>query len=494
MTLDWMGRISVGVAHLRRTFNGLPTPMPLFPGPTESSKVHRPGQSHPLQSHKTQSVLLSGALYNSLKEQREKTVQKLLNAEGKSLRGDRAVEAQLKLYEEAKMKTEGSSQVQTFLGSDQSGDNVRIMEGLTCEFIFYDNLISEIPRNDELDSQLEFYEKLKSLHKDVFGKDVDIHQRVDYLTTSSFENIRPSQRGNQASDLRNNNRPPTQSIRSQKPDYISNSIDFENQKDDYDYDMRSKSPNMNVRDQRNSSPEGRNEMKFTLGLEENGIPNNFPDPLSHLDHPNESYARSQQSPHRPPPMVPENRPNKTLSKAKLHELQKQNDRLKTDINDLSLIREDLEHKIEQSFANQSKINSSAVITNLRGNPETQSLLERKNKKEMEIEDLKQKIQRLETQDNRDDTFDDIGRRGKAVDTTANKHSRTRSQIYLEKDLTHNSRVLGPPKRAFVKTAEKSGSTFVNQMMTDISRVLSRGSGSAGLSPNISMARSYYINQ
>jgi len=433
-------------------------------------------------------------LYNALKEQREKTVQKLLMADGTSLRGDREVDASIRAYGEAKMKAEGNPQVQAFLGQDQTGENVRTMEGLTCEFIFYDNVVSEMPRDDELDSQLEFYQKLKSLHKDVFGKDLDIARRVETLTNRSFERAPSNQRSNAATDLRGTGRQPQQSTRGRYPDPEVNSVDLDDGGNDYDYDMRSKSPNMDTRQGRNESPEHRNDMKFTLGLEDGGVNNEFPEPHIYAPPVNESsYGRSQQSSHRPAPMIPETRPSKTISQAKMQELKKENDRLKTDINELSLIREDLEQKIENSFVNQSRVSSSVVITNLKASPQTQALLERKNQKEMEIDDLKRKIQRLENE-GREDPFEESDRRAKPVDLSDRKQHRTRSQVFLEKDLTERSRVLRPPKKTFVKVAEKSGSTFVNQMMNDISRVLTRGGGNAGLSPNVSMTRSYYLNQ
>lgn len=403
------------------------------------------------------------------------------------------MEAAIRAYGEAKTKAESSPQVQSFLGQDQTGENVRVMEGLTCEFIFYDNLISEMPRDDELDSQLEFYQKLKSLHKDVFGKDLDIARRVETLTNRSFERAPSSHHSNAATNLRGTGRQQQQSTRGKYPDPEVNSVELDNGANDYDYDMRSKSPNMDTRHGRQQSPEHRNDMKFTLGLEDGAINNEFPDPSVYAPPLNEPYGRAQQGSYRPGPMVPETRPSKTIAQAKFQELKKENDRLKTDINELSMIREDLEQKIENSFANQSRVSSSVVLTNLKASPNTQALLDRKHQKEMEIEELRRKIQRLENTV-REDPLEDSDRKPKPVDLSDRKQNRTRSQIYLEKDLTDRSRVLRPPKKTFVKVTEKSGSTFVNQMMNDINRVLTRGGGNPGLSPNVSMTRSYYPNQ
>lgn len=396
-------------------------------------------------------------LYANFKQQRERLVAVLLSSESKSVGSDPAVQTQLKAYREAKAAVDANPSVQAFLNQAQSGDNARVQEGLTAEYIFFDSLLSELPRDESLDAQLEFCQKLQSLHKDMFGAEVNTGPRVNYLTESSFEAVRPSQRSLQTGALRAQSQQPiAKPSRQHVPAEPHPSA-----ADDYDYEVRSKSNNDNVGD-----------MKFTLGLEDGQHLNDFPDPLN---------PRSQ-------PGVPDNRPPKTGQSARLADLRRENQNLRSDIHELSLIREDLEQKIENSVSYAKAANQSALGTNLRATgPGVHELMSKKNQKELEIDELRRKIQRLENH-------------VKEEEFETPKASRTRSQILGEKDPgTARSRLLRPPK-VFVKTVEKSGSTFVNQMMTDINRVLTRGGGGAGGnsgvsglngSSNASMVRSVY---
>ena len=419
---------------------------------------------------------------------------KLLSIDTKTIKDDDVVQRQLRTYTEEKLKVDASPVVQNFINTDQSGENAKIQEGLTCEYIFYDNLMNDIPKSDDLDAQLEFLDKLKNLHKDVFGKEVNIHEKVNYLTTSSFEDIKQVRKG-QTGDIRGGNKVWTGKSKKVPVKQKTVEVRFDtdgkdSNNEDYDYEM--KSNNEGNKSSHTGKSDKVGNMKFTLGMEDMEDMHDISEIPNKRGVVKDPYATEPSK--KPVPMIYENRPAKTNGTSKINDLKTKNKNLKEEIQELSMMKEDLEEKIESSFQLQKKSNTSLGLTNLKVNPKISELVSLRNQKELDIEEMKRKITRLENSNNCEDPVQQAYK-SEVERGSGFKQSRFKSQIFEDGKIGGNSRIF-KPKTTFLKTSEKSGSTFVNQMMNDISRVLSRGGGGGerSISQNVSMSKSYYVNQ
>lgn len=419
----------------------------------------------------------------------------LLSTDANKIRENEEIMRQLTIYSEIKIKLDNNQQVQTFIISDQNGENAKMLEGLTSEYIFYDNLIDQMPKTDQLDHQLEFYEKLKSLHKGVFGKDVDVQQKVDHLTTSSFENVKQSNQQNtrnqaQVNSFKQNNIKPNPERQKDgaSVDFERHSFEKDKISEDYDFEIKSKSNNLENKSARNDQNDRVGDMKFTLGMDNDRFENDFQEDFDRQK--SKDVPRSYSGNRKQNPVVPERFEPKTSTKYKTSNVKQENQKLKSEIHELSILKEDLAQKIDQSFTQNRKNNTSMNFSTIKSNPEVQQLIVMKNQKEQDIDDLKKKIERLETSMHVDPVFETVQSDRKGIyHQSGNK---TRSMILDEKSMSGNTRTF-KAKKTYVKNTEKSGSTFVNQMMNDINKVLGRGNGGKSSSPNVSLSRSYYTN-
>jgi hypothetical protein len=402
---------------------------------------------------------------DDFKLHREKTVDALLLSNARQVLGDKTVEQRLKEYTETKRRIDLNALVREFIGKEQKGKNVKVQDDLTSEYIFYDNFMQMLPRNDDLDSQLEFLERLKSLHKDVFGKEVEIGRKVDQLTTSSFENAAKKRKETKETSIRSH-----QVVVSKRGTDKSSSQVIAKQKSansqvDYEFDLKSKSNNAELKSRNSQISSNVDNLRFTLA------PKDGVDALEISS----IAAKNESTRHRG-----KNQPSKS------DQLKLENDKLEAEIEELSMIKEQLQQRLKDSGVSTHKNNSSILLPSFKTNNNVQELISMRNQRQFDIDEVNSKISRIKNTRLEESPIN-VSRTEKTF-ASVKKTDRNHSAI-LE-----NNRKVHKPKsfnnnQLTLRTVEKSGSAFVNQMFSDISRVLNRGNKEPVVKNN-SLIKSY----
>ena len=355
--------------------------------------------------------------------------------------------------------------------------------------------MTEFPKTDDLDEQLEFIDKIKIQHKQLFGKELNVQDKVDYLTTSSFENVKKSTKGVKNVSINFKNNQPIKSTSNvnktvKSIDVVVDSDENNSNRNDYSYEM--KSNNVENKSEFSQKSDKVGNMKFTLGMiddeHEFDVEPHDVAQFNHGHHHNDNHHARSVSQHKP--TVPIHRKIISINSTKVQQFELENKLLKNEISELSILKEDLEDKIEQSFSIHQKSNSNIMSTNIRTDPKVFELMEIKKKREQEIDEMKRKIQKLENTAQEDPVYE--SRRTEQDFQVSNRSNRTKSQLFDDK--TTSSKILRPPK-TYNKVVEKSGSSFVDQMRNDIGKLLNRGGGGGNTNnPDLKrseMVRSYY---
>ena len=370
------------------------------------------------------------------------------------------IQQQLKSYQNAKNNAESNSNFKKFLENNQTGENAKIQEGVTNELIFYDTFMSSLPKNDNLDEQLEFLDGLQKLNKNVFGKEINVHDKIDHLMMNSFDEVKKSNNGTQNSNaISNQNNKIKADDKKIKPvnsvDVIYNNNEIYSNKNNNDYESNSKS---------------NNQADYRVGtFGNNGNVLGLDDPINVYEKPqfNEDFnsrAKSQQK-----PVIPSQRSDKLPAYNAKTIGQLQGKTFKDELEELSYIENN--KKNPASFNNPKKgtpqMHFSGKLSDLKEGNATII----KNQREQEIEEMRKKIDKLEAQ-NKNEFGSDL----KKEESSLYRNNRTRSQII--DNGSHSSRIFRP-KPTYVKNVEKSGSSFVNQMRKDINKMLFKGGGGGG---------------
>jgi hypothetical protein len=299
----------------------------------------------------------------------------------------------------------------------------------------------------------------------VFGKEVEIGRKVDQLTTSSFENAAKKRKETKETSIRSQ-----QVVVSKRGTDKSSSQVIAKQKSansqvDYEFDLKSKSNNAELKSRNSQISSNVDNLRFTLA------PKDDVDALEISS----IAAKNESTRHRG-----KNQPSKS------DQLKFENDKLEAEIEELSMIKEQLQQRLKDSVVSTHKNNSSILLPSFKTNNNVQELISMRNQRQFDIDEVNSKISRIKNTRLEESPIN-VSRTEKTF-ASVKKTDRNHSAI-LE-----NNRKVHKPKsfnnnQLTLRTVEKSGSAFVNQMFSDISRVLNRGNKEPVVKNN-SLIKSY----
>jgi hypothetical protein len=473
-------------------------------------------------------------MIKELRQSRENFVNLLINPTVTKINGSERIDSTLADYSQAKKALSDNKNVNALIDNPNYLNNPKspeLSEKLCTEYLFYDYFMELYPPSNDSKSQIDFYNKLKELHKDVLGQEIRVEPKIEQLSkTEKTITVPPYITQNQVLETEPSHMEPKRTFNEMQynPSRIQPPVKHLDTNDDYDHSLEKIKevfdikPANNTKSMRESKPPISEYSPAPINSKSKKPPENNVKVSPHLK---KAPNRIEEYPEEDDEFEYETYPKKNLLKVEpmvqqrpetktnpqqnnknegngqrnnfnkeINQLYKEKLDLTQEINDLAAKKLEFERKLKNAEKNaqQSKIENSHGSVYRQGKVpivETNSLAQIKKKKDLDISELSKKIKKLE-----DNFKDPIYLQNPISDIRKNKFS-TPSKIQPAQSFIHESRSLMKSSNinsiengSKYKPAERSGTTFVNQMFSDIDRTLSRGGSKYQAQ---SLAHSYY---
>jgi hypothetical protein len=464
-------------------------------------------------------------MINELKQSREHFIESVLHSSNPNFKDDSKVERSYTDYEQTKKALDQNKHVTsilenpTYLGHPKSAE---LSERSCTEYLFFMNLNEVYPPVYTKDGLTDFYNSLKMLCAEILNKQITVDDKIRQLNKP--ESPKPIAR------------PPTipNKILETEPSQISKGKNFGDIQynpsriaispkrgvqygDEYDHSLEEIKEVFDTQPEQKIANSNRNVRKEAPDFIQSPVNNksnrnnqkkpqsNFVDhspqfteirkyhqePSEDEEDPEEVFAPRR--PNYPEVLInskpeikyknpynqkPEVKSQKNVLNKEISQLQKERLDLTQEINDLAAKKQEYERKLTKYERNgqpskfEPSINSTKPAMPI--NSETHNLVQIKRNKELEISELAKKISRLE------DHMKDHGINSNGSDPRRNKFTNqskilpAQSFINESKTFLKTSVVNQPTQNSKYFAAERSGTSFVNQMFSDIDRALNRG--------------------
>jgi len=479
-------------------------------------------------------------MINELRQSREHFLELILQSSNPNFKGDSKVERTYADYEQTKLTLDQNKHINLILDNPSYLNHAKspeLSEKTCTEYLFFMNLNEIYPPKYTTDGLTTFYKSLKQLCMDILHKEIYVDDKIRQLNkpespkpvpkpvmiSNQVLETEPSQIANRKNfiDMQYN------------PSRIATSPKRGDQHgDEYDQSLEE------IKEVFNSQPEPK--ISHSSKIVRNEVPdfihspvnnksnrNNQKKPQSNfVDHspqfteirkynqepsdddedPEEVFAvRKPTHPEifinskpdikykNPYKQKPEIKTQKEVLNKEIGQLQKERLDLTQEINDLAIKKQEYERKLKNYDRNvqQSKFEqsmNSGFKPSMPVTSETHNLVQIKRNKELEISELAKKISRLEDHI-RDGAINSNGsdpRKSKFGNQS--KILPAQSFINESKSFLKTSIVNQPNSSSKYFATERSGTSFVNQMFSDIDRALNRG---APKYSTTNLTQSYY---
>ena len=480
-------------------------------------------------------------MINELKQSREYFLDAVVRASNPNFKGDSKVERSFVDYEQTKLALDQNKHINLILDNPSYLNHAKspeLSEKTCTEYLFFMNLNEIYPPKYTNDGLIIFYKNLKQLCMDILHKDIQIDDKIRQLNKpespkpvpkpvaipNKVLETEPSQIVNRKNfiDMQYN---PSRIATSPKRG-VHHEDEFDHSLEEIKEVFNSQPEPKMTHSSRNARAEAPNFIHSPVNNK--GSRNNQRKPPSNfVDHspqfteirkyqqepsqdeddedPEEVFAvKKQTNPEilinskpdikykNPYKQKNEVRVKKEVLSKEIGQLQKERLDLTQEINDLAMKKQEYERKLKNQERNQQSKFEQSIGSGFKPSmpvtTETHNLVQIKRNKELEISELAKKIGRLE------EHIRDTGINSNGSDPKRSKFGNqskilpAQSFINESKSYLKTSMVNQPNSGSKYFATERSGTSFVNQMFSDIDRALNRGAPKYSTS---NLSHSYY---